>query len=343
MFIRLLFFVDAQDSCDVCSMALFNAYQICIQCGFSVCIDCKIQHVKCDNGRRKEHTVQPCVVHSSALDLANIIEESERIAEQWNIRFAKVPRQRNSRISLAELMVLYPNCQVSEHSLQKSLLVMANIEENADAFDFLFKEGVSFMVECHDALNKDVWNPDYLARQFGDSKGTLKYVDQSKPDIPNADISKFFSQLKTRREETDDYGRLKLVDFPEEAENISMTLTLPFVVKELHAAVPFKRHLLPNGPLNMASHVHWAMHKPDVQAKFFAGDGCFKGATGVHVDLIDAGNICVHAEECPEKDRDAQNEFLRQHLPEYERSKLKRCPAALWHIFLEESYEDLKR
>ncbi len=44
------------------------------------------------------------------------------------------------------------------------------------------------------------------------------------------------------------------------------------------------------------------MHFPDVLAKFFSGDGSFDdtvGTTGIHTDLADAANICLHAEVIP--------------------------------------------
>ena len=46
---------------------------------------------------------------------------------------------------------------------------------------------------------------------------------------------------------------LKLADFPE--EGITMEETIPFLLKDLHAVLPFKRYLLPSGPLNLVSNI----------------------------------------------------------------------------------------
>ena len=52
--------------------------------------------------------------------------------------------------------------------------------------------------------------------------------------------------------------------------------------------MPFKRHILPSGPLNLVSSITWGMNYPDVKAKFFSGDGTLNKntATALHTDLV---------------------------------------------------------
>ena len=135
---------------------------------------------------------------------------------------------------------------------------------------------------------------------------------------------------------------MKLADFPDIEEDIKMHLTLPSVLKELHAIMPFKRYLHPDGPVNLARYVHWAMHKPDIQAKFFTGDGSLAETTNLHTDLTEAASICVHAEPCPDSEKEDQIEFLSHHLPGYDESQLRGRPAALWHVFVPDAYEAVK-
>ena len=65
-------------------MALFNAYQICIKCGVSACMDCDMNSDACDNDTEKGHLIQPCVVHSSA---------SGKIYFQFFARFTNTKRK----------------------------------------------------------------------------------------------------------------------------------------------------------------------------------------------------------------------------------------------------------
>ena len=136
---------------------------------------------------------------------------------------------------------------------------------------------------------------------------------------------------------------LKIADFPE--TEISMEEVIPEVLEEVHAAMPFKRHILPGGAMNMVSSVHWANNVPDVRAKFFSGDGtvCEKFATPIHTDLANAANICLHAEDCPEALLETKLTFLQQFFPDMTAEVLREDRiAALWYIFLPDQYDRLK-
>lgn len=324
----------------MCDSTLFNAYQICITCGFSVCIDCDIQKKLCCQDENGNHLSVPCVVHSSVSDFQKIIKESEVIAQKYGLQFVDVPRQRKSRLTLAELMKSCPDSELSTHSLQTSMIVLENVDQNEEALRFLLKETVPFLIECQNVVRKEFWSPSSLAQQFGDATGTINYVNKKEKGY-TASIRKYFTQFKSRRE--NDMDLLKLSDWPLADENITMIGTIPQVLKELYDIIPFGRFLSPGGTLNLASYVHWAMHTPDIVPKFFSSDGSLTGTTNLHVDLCGAVNICVHAEPCPDKEKEAQYDFLKQYFPGYDESKVKGCPAAVWHIFLEDSYEDVKR
>ena len=80
----ITYIIDETDVCDFCDMALFNAYQICIKCGVSACMDCDMNSDACDNDTEKGHLIQPCVVHSSA---------SGKIYFQFFARFTNTKRK----------------------------------------------------------------------------------------------------------------------------------------------------------------------------------------------------------------------------------------------------------
>ena len=59
---------------------------------------------------------------------------------------------------------------------------------------------------------------------------------------------------------------------------------MPRILSNFYEIMPFKRLLLPCGPLNMISSMHWAMNFPDVGPKLFCSDGSMKekGTTNLH-------------------------------------------------------------
>ena len=124
-------------------------------------------------------------------------------------------------------------------------------------------------------------------------------------------------------------GLLKIADFPE--EDLKMEDTIPSILEEVHRTMPFKRHILPSGAMNLVSSVHWAMNMPDIKAKFFAGDGTTQEdrATHVHTDLTNAANICQHVEDSPENLVEEKVKFLQQFFPKFDARKRKLLPSGM--------------
>jgi len=134
----------------------------------------------------------------------------------------------------------------------------------------------------------------------------------------------------------------KIADFPE--NDLSMENCIPEVLQEVHRAIPFPRHIRPDGGLNLVSSLPW-LHLPDVKAKFFAGEGSTNhlAATNLHTDLANAANICVYAAHCPESEQEQKLEYLRSYFPTLEEDTLKRQKiAALWFVFWPQDYDGLK-
>jgi len=136
---------------------------------------------------------------------------------------------------------------------------------------------------------------------------------------------------------------MKIADFPEtEFDPIEC---IPGIIANVHQAMPFKRHILPSGALNMVSAIHWYMSMPDVTAKFFAGDGTLveENMTNLHTDLANAANLCVHAEPLSDKQAEDTAEFLQAVFPNISAQQLKtERVAALWFIFWPQHYEGLR-
>lgn len=290
---------------------------------------CRFRHTK--------HRIQPCILHSCVPELQQCLDEASEIKQIWEISLP-TRQLREGFVTTSLMSELYPNCRVMQDTLEKSLLLLSDIGENFEAFEFLCKENIPFIVECRRKLKQDFWSPQSLALCFGESEGTV--LDTITKAERTMKLKEFFSNMSSRRQESKE--RYKITDFPEEREAIKMQLTVPSVVKELYSIMPFKRYLHPNGPLNLATYVHWAMHKPDHIARFFSGDGSLTGTTPLHTDLTDAANICVHAESCPEGELEAQNILLDKHFPEFNEAKLRGRPAALWHVFHPDAYEGVK-
>ena len=128
-------------------------------------------------------------------------------------------------------------------------------------------------------------------------------------------------------------GLLKIADFPE--GDMKMEDSIPSILAEVHRSMPFQRHILPDGAMNLVSSMHWAMGMPDIKAKFFAGDGTTreKSATNVHTDLVNAANICLHVEDVPDDLVEAKLHFLQQFFPTMDAKTLKEKKiASLWYV-----------
>ncbi len=261
--------------------------------------------------------------------------EAERIANRYNIiRLGRSERQLSRRTWRREtaqsLRERFPNCEVNV-AYNGQLITMTGSDTNVPVFEHFLQEGRPFIIDVDSDLKRGFWSPTNLGKLFGDITVTVKVIGQD--DRVETTMAEYMQRLDGQAE-----GNWKTIgDYPE--SNPDLRLMVPEIVDELYSVMPFKRHLLPTGPMNMVSSTFWA-DAPDVGPKIFSGHGT-GGApidpTPLHTDLGDAVNICVYGPEEEVIDDNNNEEATARTI----KKKTERHPAALWHVFHRDVYDDV--
>lgn len=282
-----------------------------------------------------KHTPAVAVVHSDDNQIRDLTSVLESLTEKWHLSEKRLrPSTIQDLCTAEEVKNGFVEAKIRHDTLQPQLLVLEDDEDaNEGAFQFLCAKGQPFVIECQDSIDSAFWYPDSLAEQFGNLGGTIKNaVTGEKTEVTS--IKEFFEGLKYDREDI-----WKIADFPE--TDCKMENTIPDILAQAHKAMPFKRHILPNGALNLVSAIHWRMNMPDIKAKFFCGDGSLneKAATRIHTDLANAANICLWSKPCSEDDIPKKVEFLKPLLENINDENVRNNNyAALWYVFLSDDY-----
>lgn len=322
----------------MCPLEVFNAHNVCVECSSVACIKCSPKELKCAGG--KNHSVFKSVVHSDVRKIEATLQELRDVAQDWSLM--DVAPIHVTKSTLKSARMVEEDCEgakIKHSAFDNDLLILDNDEVNEKAFTYLLAAGQPFIVECKDSLNTDFWKPTAIAKEFGHMGGNVKNAETGET-YEHSSISTFFRDMSEHQEHP---VILKIADFPE--GDCKMETAIPNILREVHDSMPFKRHILPTGPMNMVSSIHWKMGMPDVKPKFFAGYGTTKEetATCIHRDLANAANICVHAEECPANRIKELVKFLRTFVPNIDERQVKEQKiAALWYIFLPDQIEAVR-
>nr|XP_015837929.1 PREDICTED: probable JmjC domain-containing histone demethylation protein 2C isoform X2 [Tribolium castaneum] len=250
-------------------------------------------------------------------------------------------------MTLTESKMLYPDVPHSWLCDGKLLrLSDSTHKDNYKIFQDQWKRGQPVIVsDVTKNLNKDLWNPEAFARDFGDEKNDLINCMTGNL-VPNQPMRKFwegFDHFSKRLK--DDRGNpmlLKLKDWPPGEDFAEM---LPSRFSDLMKVLPLSEYTHRTGRLNLASRLPDCFVRPDLGPKMYNAYGSAlhpsKGTTNLHLDISDAVNVMVYVGIPKDGDSDEHIKEAFRAIDEAGCDILTRrrvrdkgeLPGALWHIY----------
>ncbi|XP_044761526.1 lysine-specific demethylase 3B isoform X2 [Coccinella septempunctata] len=294
------------------------------------------------------------VIEESSPKEDEVAEEEDKCELKHFVRRRRYNWQVKGRVSLpirimtmTESKILYPNVPHSWLCDGKLLrLIDPTHKENYKIFQDQWKRGQPVIVSDVDRLlNKDLWNPDSFARDFGEDKNDLINCMTGNL-VPNQPMKKFwegFDHFEKRLK--DDRGNpmlLKLKDWPPGEDFAEM---LPTRFQDLMEVLPLGEYTHRNGRLNLASRLPDCFVRPDLGPKMYNAYGSAlhpsKGTTNLHLDISDAVNVMVYVGIPKDGDSDEHIKEAFRAIDEAGCDILTRrrvrdkgeLPGALWHIY----------
>ncbi|XP_030757045.1 probable JmjC domain-containing histone demethylation protein 2C isoform X2 [Sitophilus oryzae] len=203
-------------------------------------------------------------------------------------------------MTLTESKILYPTVPHSWLCDGKLLrLSDPTCADNYKIFQDQWKRGQPVIVSdvCR-AINKDLWNPDAFARDFGDEKNDLVNCLTGNL-VPNQPMRRFWEGFedpaKRLKDERGQPMLLKLKDWPPGEDFAEL---LPARFKDLMHALPLPEYTRRRGRLNLASRLPKCFVRPDLGPKMYNAYGsalhAARGTTNLHLDVSDAVNVMVY-------------------------------------------------
>lgn len=250
-------------------------------------------------------------------------------------------------MTLTESKIMYPNAPHSWLCDGKLLrLSDPSCKDNNKIFQDQWKRGQPVIVSdvCR-TIDKDLWNPEAFARDFGDEKNDLINCMTGNL-VPNQPMRKFWEGFEEPSKRLkDDRGQpmlLKLKDWPPGEDFAEM---LPARFQDLMRALPLQEYTRRTGKLNLASRLPDCFVRPDLGPKMYNAYGSAlhpsKGTTNLHLDVSDAVNVMVYVGVPKDGDTDEHIKEAFRAIDEAGCDILTRrrvrdkgeLPGALWHIY----------
>ncbi|XP_076257984.1 lysine demethylase 3 isoform X2 [Rhynchophorus ferrugineus] len=250
-------------------------------------------------------------------------------------------------MTLTESKILYPTVPHSWLCDGKLLrLTDPTCPDNYKIFQDQWKRGQPVIVSdvCR-SIDKDLWNPESFARDFGDEKNDLVNCLTGNL-VPNQLMRRFWEGFedpsKRLKDERGQPMLLKLKDWPP-GEDFSELLPARF--NDLMQALPLPEYTRRNGRLNLASRLPDCFIRPDLGPKMYNAYGsathASRGTTNLHLDVSDAVNVMVYVgvprggagEEHVKEAFRAIDEAGCDILTRRRVRDKGELPGALWHIY----------
>ncbi|KAF5299466.1 hypothetical protein FQR65_LT01046 [Abscondita terminalis] len=250
-------------------------------------------------------------------------------------------------MTLTESKVLYPETPHSWLCDGKLLrLCDPNHSGNYKIFQDQWKRGQPVLVsDVAKLLNRDLWNPEAFARDFGDEKNDLINCMNGNL-VPNQPMRKFWEGFdnfsKRLKDERGNPMLLKLKDWPPGEDFAEM---LPSRFNDLMKVLPLSVYTHRSGKLNLASRLPDCFVRPDLGPKMYNAYGSAlhptKGTTNLHLDISDAVNVMVYVGIPKDGDSEEHIKEAFRAIDEAGCDILTRrrvrdkgeLPGALWHIY----------
>ncbi|CAH0553828.1 unnamed protein product [Brassicogethes aeneus] len=250
-------------------------------------------------------------------------------------------------MTLTESQILYPDVPHSWLCDGKLLRLSDPINKaNYKIFQDQWRRGQPVIVsDVTKNLERDLWNPEAFARDFGEDKNDLINCMTGNL-VPNQPMKKFwegFDHFSKRLK--DDRGNpmlLKLKDWPPGEDFAEM---LPSRFNDLMQVLPLSEYTHRSGRLNLASRLPECFVRPDLGPKMYNAYGSAlhpsKGTTNLHLDISDAVNVMVYVGIPKDGDSDVHIKEAFRAIDEAGCDILTRrrvrdkgeLPGALWHIY----------
>ncbi|XP_048524488.1 probable JmjC domain-containing histone demethylation protein 2C isoform X3 [Dendroctonus ponderosae] len=250
-------------------------------------------------------------------------------------------------MTLTESKILYPHVPHSWLCDGKLLrLSDPACKDNNKIFQDQWKRGQPVIVsDVCNTIDKDLWNPEAFARDFGDEKNDLVNCMTGNL-VPNQPMRKFWEGFeepsKRLKDERGQPMLLKLKDWPPGEDFAEM---LPTRFQDLMQALPLQEYTRRSGKLNLASRLPECFVRPDLGPKMYNAYGSAlhpnKGTTNLHLDVSDAVNVMVYVGVPKDGDSDEHIKEAFRAIDEAGCDILTRrrvrdkgeLPGALWHIY----------
>ncbi|KAL1509972.1 hypothetical protein ABEB36_004635 [Hypothenemus hampei] len=250
-------------------------------------------------------------------------------------------------MTLVESKILYPSVPHTWLCDGKLLrLSDPTCKENNKIFQDQWKRGQPVIVsDVCKSIDKDLWNPEAFARDFGDEKNDLINCMTGNL-VPNQPMRKFWEGFeepsKRLKDERGQPMLLKLKDWPPGEDFAEM---LPARFQDLMQALPLQEYTRRSGKLNLASRLPECFVRPDLGPKMYNAYGSAlhpnKGTTNLHLDVSDAVNVMVYVGVPKDGDSDEHIKEAFRAIDEAGCDILTRrrvrdkgeLPGALWHIY----------
>lgn len=186
-------------------------------------------------------------MYGSITDTEAYIAGAMDIAKKMNVQDYKrgpvLAKRTWNAVTEDEMQKKFEGCQLQVATNCK-LVFLTDNEVNVPVFEHLLEAGRPFIIECSPGkINDDFWNAAAVADYFGDTKTKVKVMNTNR--TKEMTLRKMFKSLTMKGQ----HEEVKIADYPE--KELELRWTVPRLVQEFSRIMPFQRHMLPTGPLNM--------------------------------------------------------------------------------------------
>ncbi|KAJ7175655.1 Clavaminate synthase-like protein [Mycena filopes] len=300
-------------TCDTCSTSIFSQAWFCLECGREVCVDCFATLVKFKDGLTGCYAEEFRAHTRRHPDFFNCTRITNTIHSSSDFK----PTTRFQRRQLEEairdmkqfIQKIEPQVPLLMHSLPTmgtdgtipSLPIPHCLvdELTEDVFSCVWAMGDPLLViDAGRNFHTQNWTPGYFMNTYGDELCEVIDCRTGKKESTTVrDFFRLFGPKKHRK-------CLKLKDWPPQSD---FAAKFPELSDDFNKGVPVPNYVRRDGVLNISSHFPKDFVPPDLGPKMYNAYGNpqqtgpdSEGSTKLHMDMADALNIMLHAEEQPD-------------------------------------------
>ncbi|EPZ32291.1 JmjC domain-containing protein [Rozella allomycis CSF55] len=249
--------------CDKCKSSIFCLFHMCVFCGKELCHKCflniHVQKTTCATKQIFHKSNHFILIIQRNLEIFNKI--SNQIRNYKRLKLFDPKNSETVQIESKEFMAI-PKLQDFQKYWKKHFVIIIK-KLNFDAHLF---------------------SPERICSLYGDQTVRVLGPNLKAPGPKNMTFNEFFQDFSQTRTK----AAMKISDWP---------LTDSF--KQLfYEMMPLKEYIFDDGAYNLMKYLPESYLVPDLGPKMYAAYSCKrnKGTTALHVDVTDAVNVLLHAE-----------------------------------------------